>query len=210
MFEVTVEESGEISYWNGGEDSDPDDGGVSPRPSTPPECNQTAYKVEDLKEYGTYDFYIGDGSFPASLTQSEFQTKVNTSILNIVTAHNDCGMPDNISASASAAGTTTYESDMTNSGGYTDCTDGTVDDRDHVSTWDAGNLDKSTNNKVPVARTCYWGLPSPGIKNDLLEADVRFNITDYDFTIAPNAASCNDSKYDVVSVGVHEAGHVLA
>jgi predicted Zn-dependent protease len=55
---------------------------------------------------------------------------------------------------------------------------------------------------------CGWGLPTVGAVNDLIEADVRFNITNYNFTIAPTTTGCSN-KYDLVSVGTHEAGHVF-
>jgi len=60
-----------------------------------------------------------------------------------------------------------------------------------------------------VANTCWWGLPAAGVKNDLLEADVRFNIQNYDFTTDPGP-NCNGNYYDIRSIGTHEAGHVFA
>ncbi|MBT2401989.1 matrixin family metalloprotease [Streptomyces sp. ISL-100] len=54
---------------------------------------------------------------------------------------------------------------------------------------------------------CTWSWSSPGIKNDLREADVRFNTTDFDFTNNPTS-SCRN-KDDIRSVGTHEAGHVF-
>ncbi|MBW8792700.1 MAG: matrixin family metalloprotease [Streptomyces sp.] len=39
------------------------------------------------------------------------------------------------------------------------------------------------------------------------EADVRFDTADHDFTNKPTASCSN--KYDVRSVGTHEAGHVF-
>ncbi|MFG3013022.1 matrixin family metalloprotease [Streptomyces cinerochromogenes] len=47
----------------------------------------------------------------------------------------------------------------------------------------------------------------PGVKNDLREADVRFNTHDYDFTNKPTRSCSN--KYAIRSVGTHEAGHVF-
>ncbi|GLY30805.1 matrixin family metalloprotease [Kineosporia sp. NBRC 101731] len=51
-------------------------------------------------------------------------------------------------------------------------------------------------------------MPSPGIKNDLLEADVRYNTNDHNFTNNGASGSCS-AQYDVRSVGTHEAGHVF-
>jgi hypothetical protein len=55
--------------------------------------------------------------------------------------------------------------------------------------------------------TCSWTWPAPGVKNDLREADVRFNTRDHDFTNKPTSRCSN--KYDIRSVGTHEAGHVF-
>ncbi|WLQ43178.1 hypothetical protein P8A22_26585 [Streptomyces laculatispora] len=49
--------------------------------------------------------------------------------------------------------------------------------------------------------------PSAGVKNDLREADVRYNTTDYDFTNKVTSSCWN--KFDIRSVGTHEAGHVF-
>lgn len=46
----------------------------------------------------------------------------------------------------------------------------------------------------------------PGVKNDLIEADVRYNTADYDFT--DNISGSCYHKFDVRGVGTHEAGHV--
>lgn len=200
-FEITVTYDGEVSYASEG-DADPDFE-PTPREGSNPECGQSAYNTNDLKEYGRYRFYIGDGSFPAALSRSDFGEKVSNSVENIIRADNDCAMADNVSAEGAYEGFTTTESDMRTSGGVTSCGDGSLDNRDGTSTWDAGNIDK--NGSPPVAKACWWGIPTPGAKNDLVEADVRFNISNYDFTVTPN--SCRD-KYDVVSVGTHEAGHV--
>ncbi|MFC8670668.1 hypothetical protein [Streptomyces sp. NPDC057199] len=71
-----------------------------------------------------------------------------------------------------------------------------------VSVWDGGNLKSSA-----VATTCSYTWSMPGVKNDLREADVRFNTHDYDFT-NKLTSSCSN-KYDIRSVGTHEAGHVF-
>lgn len=41
----------------------------------------------------------------------------------------------------------------------------------------------------------------------LREADVRFNTYDHDFTDKPTSSCSN--KFDIRSVGTHEAGHVF-
>ncbi|WP_229859184.1 matrixin family metalloprotease [Streptomyces poonensis] len=156
-------------------------------------CSDGAYKTNDLKEYGTYNWYIGDGGMPGGLSRSAAKDAFADAINNITGSYNNCGYTDQVDASASYKGTTTYEADISKSNACTD--------RDGKSTWDAGDLSGF------VAYACWWSWPTPGVKNDLREADVRFNTTDYDFTNKPTS-SCS-YKYDIRSVATHEAGHVF-
>jgi hypothetical protein len=159
LFQITVEANGEIEYSTDG-DSEAALGG-SGYVGTP-ECGQSAYDLNDLKEYGTYNFYVGDGSFPAALSRSDFRDNVVDAVNNITGAYNNCGRGDSVSASASYQGYTTYESDFTNSGGSTTCGDGSLDNRDGVSTWDAGNLDKSASGKFR-SPGCAVGVSQPWV-----------------------------------------------
>ncbi|GAB3196299.1 hypothetical protein GCM10027062_05230 [Nocardioides hungaricus] len=163
---------------------------------SPGACADGDYSTNDLKEYGTYNWYIGDGGMPGALSRSAAQQAFANAVNNITGSETDCSAysADEVDASASYQGTTSYETDMNSSG---DCTD-----RDEKSTWDAGDLASGT-----VAQTCWWSTSMPGVKNDLREADVRYNTNDYDFTNTVSS-SCS-GKYDIRSVGTHEAGHVF-
>ncbi|MFD5205129.1 hypothetical protein ACFWM7_34405 [Streptomyces sp. NPDC058375] len=88
---------------------------------------------------------------------------------------------------------TNYEADVDSSG---NCRS-----RDGLSTWDAGNLGATER-----AVACTWSHVYEGKKNDLREADVRYNTSDFDFTDYPTS-SCY-RKHDVRGIGTHEAGHV--
>ncbi len=128
------------------------------------------------------------------MSVSEATTAFTDAINNITATYTSCsGYSDVVSASHSYEGTTTYESDMNSSG---DCTLA-----DGVSSWDAGNLPAGT-----VAQTCWVTIPQPG-RNTLIEADVRFNTTDHNFSDGVQTGCTN--KYDVRAVGTHEAGHVF-
>ncbi|MFD5862928.1 zinc metalloprotease [Streptomyces chartreusis] len=162
---------------------------------SPGECQDGAYSTLDRKEYGIYNWYLGDGAYPAAMTRLQALEYFESSIGRITSSHNNCGYADQVPAKSHYAGTTTYESDM---GSNSTCTD-----RDGKSTWDAGNLATGT-----VAAVCAHTWPNPFAKNDLREADVRFNITDYDFTKNPTS-SCNGRYHDVLNAGTHEAGHIF-
>lgn len=156
-------------------------------------CWDDAYKYTGWMEYGTYNWYIGDGGMPGGLTRTQAMWAFQNSINN-VTAPNVCGYNDGVKAREDYKGRTTYEADINASG---KCTD-----RDGKSTWDAGNL-----NSGVLAITCSTFQSMPGLKHDLREADVRFNTHDFNFTNSPTS-SCRN-KYDIKSVGTHEAGHVF-
>ncbi|WP_235504460.1 matrixin family metalloprotease [Nostocoides sp. Soil756] len=188
-FQIEVSKDGRISYPQAVTVASPAVAAASPSA-----CSDGAYTTNDLKEYGTYNWYIGDGGMPGALSRSEAQAAFADAINNITGSYNNCGYSDTVDAKSAYQGTTTYESDMSSTGACTD--------RDGKSTWDAGNLESGT-----VAQTCWWSTPTPGLKNDLVEADVRYNTTDYDFTNSPTSTCSN--KYDIRSVGTHEAGHVF-
>lgn len=155
------------------------------------QCEDYSYDTKSYVEWGTYNWYVGDGGMPGALTKSEAATAFADAINNITGSYNTCGLDDEVGASASYKGTHTYESDVDSNGNCTDY--------DDVSTWDAGNLDTGT-----LAITCAWYWP---VTFDLFEADVRYNTNDYDFT--NNVTSSCSDKYDLRGVGTHEAGHVF-
>ncbi|WP_030610821.1 peptidase M10 [Streptomyces fulvoviolaceus] len=163
--------------------------------ASPGACSDSTYATYDLKEYGTYNWYIGDGGLPAGLSKNDALWAFYEALDNITESNNNCGYSDQVDAhKANFLAYTSYEADISSSN---NCTD-----RDGLSTWDAGDLKSDT-----VAFTCAWSWATPGVKNDLREADVRFNTVDKDFTNKPTSSCSN--KYDVRSVGTHEAGHVF-
>lgn len=162
--------------------------------SSPTACSDGAYATDDLKEYGSYEWYVGDGAMPGGLSQTNAKWAFMDAVNNITESYNDCGYTDQVSAASNYRATTTYEADINTN---TVCTA-----RDGLSTWDGGNLGTGV-----VAAACRWSWSMPGVKNDLREADVRFNTTDYRFTDNPTSACTN--QYDIRSVATHEAGHVF-
>ncbi|MFG2403172.1 peptidase M10 [Streptomyces brevispora] len=157
-------------------------------------CSDGTYATADRKEYGSYEWYIGDGGMPGALSRSDAMWAFYDAIDNITESSNNCGYTDQVGAKHNYRATTSYEADINSK---TQCTD-----RDGLSTWDAGDLSYGT-----VAVTCSWTWPMLGVKNDLREADVRYNTTDYDFTNKVTSSCSN--KFDIRSVGTHEAGHIF-
>ncbi|WP_244172721.1 matrixin family metalloprotease [Streptomyces europaeiscabiei] len=190
---VEVSESGVISYGSeqAGDASTTEEDSTEALTAALGQCEDISYDTKSYAEWGTYNWYVGDGGMPGALTKSEAATAFTDAINNITGSYNTCGLDDEVGASASYKGTHTYESDVDSNGNCTDY--------DDVSTWDAGNLDTGS-----LAITCVWYWP---VTLDLFEADVRYNTNDYNFT--DNVTSSCSDKYDLRGVGTHEAGHVF-
>ncbi|WP_229870299.1 matrixin family metalloprotease [Streptomyces longisporoflavus] len=163
------------------------------RAAAPAACSDNLLLPWDWEDFDYYEWYIGDGGMPGGLSKANAITAFKDAINNITGGYNDCGIADTIDAGHRYKGATTYEADI-GSDGY--CTP-----RDKQSTWDAGNLEAGT-----LAATCGW-TTNRGGSDDLIEADVRYNTTDFNFTNNPTS-SCT-SHYDLRAVGTHEAGHVF-
>lgn len=195
-FELEVSDTGVISYPVDPAPSEPDPPGA-PSAASPAECDDSAYTLIDSKEYGTYNWWIGDGGMPGALSRTQARSAFADAINNITDQSTHCHVSaDRVGARSDYQGRTSYEADIAVRDGRTVCTA-----RDGKSTWDAGRLASPK-----IAYTCWWTWPNPGVANDLREADVRFNTHDYNFTDSPHVSCSN--KYDVRSLGTHEAGHV--
>ncbi|MFJ1805657.1 MULTISPECIES: matrixin family metalloprotease [unclassified Streptomyces] len=157
-------------------------------------CADGAYALSGHKEYGTYDWWLGDGALPGGLSPADARHAFEEAIETITGTRNDCGHKDVVGARAKYHSLTRREADIDRTG---DCTA-----RDGLSVWDAGKL-----GDAQVATTCSWSRLVPGRPDWLKEADVRFNTSAYTFTNSPTA-DCTDA-YDIRSVATHEAGHVF-
>lgn len=164
------------------------------RTDAPAPCTDGAYSTAGRKEYGTYEWFIGDGPLPGRLSHAEGRRAFEDAIATITTSRNDCGYDDTVTAKARFLASTGNEAGIDRAA---HCTR-----RDGLSVWDAGDI-----GAVAVATTCSWSRPVPGGPEELLEADVRFNTQDFPFTNRPSGACTH--AYDIRSVATHEAGHVF-
>lgn len=228
-FEVQVDSAGIISYGvptglspTGGVDTpqpppatDPEDppgtpdtpddavdtppAGSTPLPdvdsaAAPGACSTSAYRTLGHKEYGTYVWYIGDGGMPGGLSRTAAKDAFVDAINNITQGYNNCNVTALVLPKSSYGGTSSLEANIS--------TGTTCNPRDGKSIWDAGNL----HNSYVAAACTYTKIVGPTYA-DVLEADVRYNTTDFDFTNNPSTGCSN--KFDIRSVGTHEAGHVF-
>jgi hypothetical protein len=198
-FAVEVDESGAISY----PDVDPSSSPQRVAVSSPSACNDDAYNDQDEEQAGAWDWYLGDGARPGSMSTEATLNALQTALGYLKDSHNDCGMADEVSASSDYHGVSDLESDFHIENGDSKCGDESIDGRDGTSVVDFGNLDE--NGDPPLAAECTWSVPAPFADNNIIESDVRFNTANFNWTNNPGSA-CS-GKYDLRSVAVHEFGH---
>ncbi|MGW7648675.1 matrixin family metalloprotease [Streptomyces bobili] len=195
-FSLEVGADGTVSY------DLPDDAGseehahaAGPAVASRAACADGAYALAGHKEYGTYDWWLGDDALPGNLSVAEARRAFEGAIGTITGTRNKCGFGNVVGARSKYHGRTHDEADIDQ---QARCTA-----RDHVSVWDAGALSPGV-----VATTCSWSRSVKGGGPDWLkEADVRFNTRHYTFTNSPTG-DCKNT-YDISSVATHEAGHVF-
>ncbi|KRC95322.1 MULTISPECIES: matrixin family metalloprotease [unclassified Streptomyces] len=191
-FTLTVAADGTVSYSYEAARTEAVRGG---RADAPAPCADTAYATAGRKEYGTYEWFLGDGHLPGGISRAEARQAFEEAVATITASRNDCGLDDRVAARARYLSTTSSKADIDR--------ESRCMRPDGLSVWDTGDLGGDA-----VATTCSWSRPAPGGgPEELLEADVRFNTHDYAFTDDPSGACTR--AYDLRSVATHEAGHVF-
>ncbi|WP_406006700.1 matrixin family metalloprotease [Streptomyces sp. NBC_00637] len=193
-FTLRVAADGTVSYAYEAEPARAAAAVAGARADAPAPCADGAYSTEGRKEYGTYEWFIGDGPLPGRLSHAEGRRAFEDAIATITTSRNDCGFDDRVAAKARFLSGTGNEAGIDRAARCTR--------RDGLSVWDAGDIGGEA-----VATTCSWSRPVPNGPEELLEADVRFNTHDFPFTNRPSGACTH--AYDIRSVATHEAGHVF-
>ncbi|MBW8792699.1 MAG: hypothetical protein JF597_03660 [Streptomyces sp.] len=142
--------AGDLSAESDSVDADASDAGTAAEvadvdaASSPGACSDGTYATKDQKEYGTHNWYIGDGGLPAGLSKNDALWSFYEALDNITECNNNCGYSDQVGAhQANFLDCTSYEADVNN---RNQCTS-----RDGLSTWDAGDLKSET-----AAITCSW------------------------------------------------------
>ncbi|MFJ8762370.1 hypothetical protein [Streptomyces cyaneofuscatus] len=72
-------------------------------------CSDGAYSTDDHKEYGTYEWYIGDGGMPGGLSRDDARKAFWDAIDNITDSYNNCGYDDQVGARHHYRAPTSYE-----------------------------------------------------------------------------------------------------
>jgi len=151
--------------------------GVAPAPCEDPMFHQFASAWKD----DTYSWSFNAASTPKYLNRSDVAVVLNRSFTNITSAHNDCGLPDHISATHEYLGTTSTATKCMNRDGH------------NVVGF----------HKLPfgvLAVTCFW------TKNGhMVEADVQINSRE---TWTLKLKGCF-AEIMLEATMTHEAGHVF-
>ncbi len=162
----------------------------------PPPCQDPAFKVFDEKWFTRFEWSFNRSTTPGEVTANQAETALIRGTTNITGADNDCGRPDNVSA------THTYEGNTTATTGIT--ANGLCGPDDLRSVVDFGNLPSGV-----LAGECNGFTVGNPLGDDIkLESDVKFNKQDFKWTVTPGSSSCTN-RWDIEAVMTHERGHTF-
>jgi hypothetical protein len=162
------------------------DRGAMPAASPAP-CSDNEHRVQNESWHDTYRWRFRIGSTPDELSGPDARQALVRAMGNITGAHNDCGLPDRVSARQEFLGTTQRGPNIDSAGSCT-----SMDGR---NTLGFGRLPFGV-----AGVTCWWYTG-----DRILEADIRFN-TRFDWTT--KLAGCVDELM-LEAVATHEIGHVF-
>jgi len=162
---------------------------AGPNSSRTDPCADNAYVLNPDTWNSTYNWYFNASTTPSEISQSTATSGLRNAVENITQAHNDCGLPDNVSAKQHYQGTTTK---TPNIGDGSSCQ--SSDGKSVVAFGDLAGTD--------LAFTCWW---TSG--NWTIESDVRLNKVEYTWVV--NIGGNCTTKYSVEAVATHEFGHAF-
>ncbi|HEV2999426.1 MAG TPA: matrixin family metalloprotease [Solirubrobacteraceae bacterium] len=175
--------------------------------SPPPPCEDGAYHrmawtLSDgsrkfAKWKSVMNWWFNPAGVPADLDRVRARESVRRAARNIVTGRNDCGMPDQITATHTFQGDTSTAAGITRDGMCA----GAYDSKNVVA---FGSLGARSEQAVAVA--CVWVVNDGGTYLSMVDTDVKVN-TDYRWYTDEPPTICLDSRYSVEGVMTHEFGH---
>jgi hypothetical protein len=144
-------------------------------------CSDGAYKLLGAKWGSALQWYFRGSSTPASLTRSTVEGVLKRAFANVTGANNDCGLGDDVRASASFMGSTSRRPSCTSYDGY-------------------NVVGFSSLNANILATTCYWTLDGR-----IVETDIQINTNQ---AWAMSLAGCLRQSV-LEAVMTHEVGHAF-
>lgn len=195
---VTTQADGTVRVENCGPDEDEPStierlrrGPRAKAASSPSACSDTAYNLFGFEWDHNYHWYLDKASRPSNLGGSATEDAVYKGIRAVAIAHNNCGMPDNVSAGQNYDGNSAGAVQINSNNSCESSGDSTNRVR-------FGDL-RSTS----LGFACIW--TSGGVPDT---ADIKFNKQEFEWNPVGGGAGCT-TKYSVRSTTTHEAGHVF-
>jgi hypothetical protein len=165
--------------------SDPGAPGSNPSP-----CSDDAKNVQGRKWFTTFNWWFISGSTPSYLSVDNTEASLTEAVRNIIHSENNCGLTDQVSASASYQGR--------RAGGVEINSDNSCGTHDSYNETGFGNLTGY------LALACVWYNVQSGF-DEIVHSDVRVNT---DFLWWNTLSSC-DNRWMVEPVMTHERGHTF-
>ena len=144
-------------------------------------CEDRAYRLVGPRWATTLKWYFAASSTPSGLSRSAVRDVVKRSFANVTRARNDCGLADNVSATAAYKGTTSRRARCNSRDGYNVV---------GFKSLSAGTL----------AYACYWY-----VGDRMIEADIQIN-SDVPWALA--LAGCVNQQM-LEATMTHEVGHAF-
>jgi hypothetical protein len=186
LLSVETDDAGKVTVGHWGGDGSSSSGGSS---SSPSDCSDGTATVWNLRWVTAYPWWFNSGSTPTNLNVTNTETTLTNAAYNIVSARNNCGIADNVTATFTYQGRTTTGTNIDSSNGC-GASDGT-------SVASFGDL---TSDKIGYA--CWWYNGS----NEMTAADIKLNKVEHGWWLPAYDPSCS-SKFSVEAVATHEFGH---
>ena len=172
--------------------------GIAPTPSPTPSptplptptgpatgaCADAAYSLDVLSWPDGFEWYFDEDSVPDEYDRDQVLEIVKRAFDNITTARNDCGLPDNVTATSEYRGIT-YEDACVETRGRNVVGFGTLPRRSRI-----------------LAQMCPFIYPG-GLTGN---AHILIN-SNVDWSLA--AATCDGRRWDLETILTHEVGHAF-
>ncbi len=168
--------------------------------SSPGACQDDAFNLAEIggkhyKWFNTYNWHFNASSTPSEITVDNAESALRQATTNITHANNNCGLTDNISATASYQGRTSQGVDINANG-----TCESFQANQNVSGF--GDLPAGV-----LGVTCTWADTS-STPATAVQSDMRLNKADFQWVV--NIGSGCSNKWSVEAVATHERGHTFS
>lgn len=151
-------------------------------------CVDGAYQLAGPKSAEPFSWHFSSRNLPTNLSITGVEAALQRSVNRMVAGHNDCGLPDGISATANYAGRTTSVPNVS--------TSAACQSSDHKT--ELGFISLPTG---MVGMACWWSS-----SGQIIEGDVAFNRGTKWYLRRPRPCQ---SRWSLEAAAAHELGHLF-